>query len=408
MSIINKFKKPAVLATFAVALPISMAALALHASQQFAQNEAANPGITQTQHPTLPGLTKRQHRPKIQLAILLDTSGSMSGLIDQSRQQIWQVVNEFTEAKQDGVKPILEVAVFEYGNDRLSPQSGFIRKVSGLTSELDQVSESLFSLTTNGGQEYCGYVIDTAVEGLNWSDSENDIKAIFIAGNEPFTQGPVPYQEAIAKAKKKGIVVNTIHAGDYNTGLNTGWKDGAVLAGGSFMSINHNHRLAYVNAPQDKRLAELNAELNKTYIPYGSHGHKNANRQAVQDANSSNISGGLLAKRAKSKASGYYRNSTWDLVDAEKEGKVDLNTMEEKDLPAPMRSMDNKQRKAYIAETAKKRHEIKQEILTLSKEREAYVKNEQTKRTKQKVSTMDDALTTAIRKQAAEKNFSLK
>ena len=102
-------------------------------------------------------------KPKIQLAILLDTSSSMNGLIDQTRNQLWQVVNEFAKAEQNGIKPSLEVAIYEYGNSRLSSNTGFIRQVSALTGELDEVSEALFSLTTNGGSEYCGYAIKTAV-----------------------------------------------------------------------------------------------------------------------------------------------------------------------------------------------------------------------------------------------------
>ena len=77
-------------------------------------------------------------KPKIQLAILLDTSSSMNGLLDQTRNQLWQVVNEFSKAERDGVKPTLEVAVYEYGNSRLSKNTGFIRQVSGLTGELDE------------------------------------------------------------------------------------------------------------------------------------------------------------------------------------------------------------------------------------------------------------------------------
>lgn len=125
-------------------------------------------------------------KPKIQIAILLDTSSSMSGLINQTRNQLWQVVNEFSTAKRQGVTPSLEVAIYEYGNNALSSEQGFVRKVTGLTAELDQVSEALFSLSTNGGDEYCGYAINSALSELNWSRSDNDIKTIFIAGNEPF------------------------------------------------------------------------------------------------------------------------------------------------------------------------------------------------------------------------------
>ena len=104
-----------------------------------------------------------QSTPKIQLAILIDTSGSMDGLIDQTRNQLWQVVNEFTTARQNGITPILEIALFEYGNDNNAQASGYVKMYNEFTRELDQVSEGLFSLTTNGGSEYCGYAIKTAV-----------------------------------------------------------------------------------------------------------------------------------------------------------------------------------------------------------------------------------------------------
>src|SRR6056300_2083232 len=53
---------------------------------------------------------------KVQLAILLDTSGSMSGLIEQTKTQLWKVVNTFIGAKQNGQVPFVEVALYEYGS----------------------------------------------------------------------------------------------------------------------------------------------------------------------------------------------------------------------------------------------------------------------------------------------------
>ena len=157
--------------------------------------------------------------PKIQLAILLDTSSSMDGLISQTREQLWKIVNTFATAKKDGKKPRFELALYEYGNDRLSREGNFIRMVSPLTTNLDKVSEELFKLKTNGGDEYCGAVIGKAVEQLEWSKTKGDLKLIYIAGNEPFTQGPVNYAVAVKNAIEHGIVVNTIHAGDEASGI---------------------------------------------------------------------------------------------------------------------------------------------------------------------------------------------
>ncbi len=344
-------------------------------------------------------------RPRIQLAILLDTSSSMDGLIDQARNQLWQMVSEFSGSSQNGIKPILEVAVYEYGNSGLSDASGYTRQVSALTQELDQVSEALFSLTTNGGDEYCGYAIHAAVDGLNWSHSDNTIKAIFIAGNEPFTQGPLPFKAAMASAQRKGIIVNTIHAGSYEQGVSSGWQQAALLAGGNYMSIDHNHQVAHVVAPQDKKIAELNAQLNKTYIPFGKDGQKKAERQQTQDTKSNSISAGLLAKRAKAKVSQLYRNSSWDLVDALEEGSVDLKELEADQLPMEMKSMDSDARAKYVASKNRKRETIKEAIKLQSKKRDEFVAAAISAAPTSSAATMNDALGSAIRQQGEKKNY---
>ncbi|HEX5766243.1 MAG TPA: vWA domain-containing protein [Woeseiaceae bacterium] len=343
--------------------------------------------------------------PRIQLAILLDTSNSMDGLIDQARQQLWQVVNEFSKAKRNGVTPVFEVAVYEYGNTGIDARLGHVRQVVGLTRELDRVSEALFSLTTNGGDEYCGHVIAQAVNQLQWSASPNDVKAIFIAGNEPFTQGPTPFTEAIAEANVRGIVVNTIHAGDYQTGLSEGWQQGALLAGGNYMSIDHNQAVVHIEAPQDGEIANLNARLNETYIPYGREGDAGAARQQEQDDKSYDVSAGLLAERAESKATALYDNSGWDLVDAVEAGKTDLDELESDALPEEMQSMSLEARKALVDEKANERAELKAQIVELGRQRDAYVAEQRNIEAEQNGSTLNEALMESVREQAADRSF---
>jgi hypothetical protein len=345
--------------------------------------------------------------PRIQLAILLDTSNSMDGLIDQTRNQLWQVVNEFASAKKNGVSPILEIALLEYGNSGLSRSTGYIRKLSGFTRELDKVSEELFSLTTNGGDEYCGYVIKSAIEQLQWSQSDRDVKSIFIAGNESFAQGPVDFREAARAAVESGIAINTIHAGDHQQGIDGNWQTGALLAQGSYMSIDANRKVVHVEAPQDKKIAVLNARLNQTYLPYGEQGASKARRQMEQDAQSSSISSALLAKRAKSKSSSFYNNAGWDLVDAMNEGQVDekgLVEMEEASLPETMKGLSSGEKLGYVREKAQERARIKQEIDSLSKSRAAFVAEARRKQVAAP-SSMGDALSKAIKQQAEQKQF---
>lgn len=348
-----------------------------------------------------------QSTPKIQLAILIDTSGSMDGLIDQTRNQLWQVVNEFSTARQNGVIPALEIALFEYGNDSNAQASGYVKMVNEFTRELDRVSEGLFSLTTNGGSEYCGYVIKAAIESLQWSQSSNDIKAIFIAGNEAFTQGPVNYQTAIQLANENDISINTIHAGDYQEGINTGWQSGALLAGGDYMSIDSNQQVVHVAAPQDAKIAELNQKLNDTYVPYGNKGVDNLQRQTEQDEISSEISVSLLAKRAKSKSSSFYNNANWDLVDAFLKDEINeegLGSIDEKTLPESMVGLSSQEKLNYVQEKAKQRENIKQEIVEQSQLRAAHIAETKSKQIAASPS-MGDALSSAIKKQAERKNF---
>jgi len=350
-----------------------------------------------------------QQQPRIQVAILLDTSSSMNGLIDQTRNQLWSVINEFSVAKRNGQTPKLEVALFEYGNSGLSRESGYIRKLNHFTGELDLISEGLFSLQTNGGDEYCGMAVKTAVDSLQWSQSDNDIKVIFIAGNEPFTQGPVNFKRAISSAKKRGIAVNTIFAGNHDNGVREGWQQGALLAGGDYMSIDANRTIVHIDAPQDKQIESLNSQLNETYVPYGALGRDSAKRQVEQDQKNSSVSKALLAKRAKSKSSSYYRNSRWDLVDAMREGEVDevaLAEIEKEELPEPMQEMNSQERMEYVAKQAKQREKIQAEIGKLSEEREQFVRKSKQEQGEQSA-TMSDALSEAVRKQAAEKGFEL-
>ena len=255
----------------------------------------------------------------IMLALLLDTSNSMDGLIDQAKSQLWKIVNEVAAAKSgDGKQPNIKIALYEYGNDGLSPDEGHIRQVSALTEDLDVISEKLFSLTTNGGNEFCGQVIKTALNKLAWSASKADLKMIFIAGNEPFTLGSVSYELACGAAKEKGVVVNTIYCGDFSDDISLSWKRGAELTGGASMSIEQNSKTVYVPTPYDGQIAALNDELNGTYVYYGASGEYRKEQQILQDKNAASYGLANIAERSFCKSSHAYKNSNWDLVEAAK------------------------------------------------------------------------------------------
>lgn len=346
-----------------------------------------------------------EQAPRIQMAILLDTSGSMSGLINQARTQLWKIVNEFAVMKQNGLAPLLEVALFEYGNDGLEATEGYLRMILPLTDDLDKVSAELFALTTNGGSEYCGWVIQEAVEDLNWSVDPDDLKTIFIAGNEPFTQGGVDFNVSCRAAIAKGVTVNTIFCGDNTEGVNTHWKAGALLADGSYMSIDHNRVIPQIASPQDQEIEQLSAQLNQTYIPYGAEGEEGLAIQAEQDLNAIKSGSGVTAQRAAAKSSGQYRNVRWDLVDAITSDAVKLEEVEEESLPEAMQGMDMDQRKAYVAEQIESRKKIQKKIRDLSDAREKYVAEKLKEQADADTSTFDQAVIECVNELAQKQNF---
>lgn len=334
---------------------------------------------------------RKERVPRVQIALLLDNSGSMEGLLNQARAQMWAVVNQFAKAKQHG-KPIrLEIALYEYGDG--------VKRLSHFTTNLDVISEKLFGLGIRGGSEHCGEVIASAVRGLEWSNDPDDLKLIYIAGNEPFTQGPVDFREAIASARAKHITVNTIHCG----GDEPSWRTGAQVAQGNYFMINHNAAVAQVVAPQDAELARLSQELNGTYLGYGVAGRESKERQKRMDEATAQAAPAAAAERAMAKASRNYSNAEWDLVDAVKDQKLDLSKVSEDGLPAQMRDMDADERKAFVAQMAKKRAELQQKIQALSEARAKFISEAQ-KSKGGGDATLDSALTRSIREQGAKKS----
>ncbi|APX99358.1 vWA domain-containing protein [Lacinutrix venerupis] len=340
----------------------------------------------------------------IKVALLLDTSNSMDGLIDQAKAQLWEIVNELSYAKCKDDKPNLEIALYEYGNDNLNAEEGYIRQVLAFSDDLDEISKELFSLTTKGGNEYCGYVIDTALNQLEWNDSKDDLKFIFIAGNEPFTQGKVNYKDASKRAHNKDITVNTIFCGDYNQGISGSWKDGADLAHGDYMSINHNKETVYIATPYDDAILKQNSKLNKTYIAYGNQGRQKIQLQAEQDDNAQGYSNANAVSRTVSKSSHLYKNSSWDLVDASKDKEFKYEKLNKNELPQELKHKTTLEIKTYVANKKAEREAIQNEIQELNNKRKEYI----LKANKENSNGLENAMIKAIKSQAKAKNYTWK
>ena len=339
----------------------------------------------------------------IMLALLLDTSNSMDGLIDQAKSQLWKIVNELAAAKtSNGSRPNITIALYEYGNDGLPALEGYIRQVSPFTQDLDVISEKLFALTTNGGNEFCGHVIKTSLNQLAWSSPPEDVKMIFIAGNEPFTQGEVPYRAACSMAKEKNVIVNTIFCGNFSEGVESGWKTGAVITGGSYMSIEQNNRTVYIPTPYDEKIEAMNERLNNTYVFYGKEGSARKQLQSLQDKNAGSYGLSNMVERAVCKSSYAYDNSSWDLVDAYKEDETVISKAKTEDLPAEMKGMTGEQRKAYVVQKSIERANIQKDIQLLNKKRQEYILRNPSAESD---AMLDAAMIKTVREYAKTKNL---
>lgn len=383
-------------------LCFTAASLLVLGSWKFAQADKVNPKKSQAE-PAAAEKNDQDGRPLVQMAILLDHSGSMSGLINQARQHLWKIVNEFATVRREGKEPRLQVALYKYGN-------GQPERLVAFTDDLDKVSQMLFAIQISGGSEHCGQVIQASVDELDWSKDDADLRCIFIAGNEPFTQGPVDYKGACQNAIAKGITVSTIFCGNETTGVNGKWQDGAVLADGTFMNINQNQAVAVIKAPQDKKISELNTKLNATYIAYGSKEKRKAamNNQVAQDTNAVKLNSVAAASRAATKASNLYV-CRWDLVDACRLGEVKLTELKKEQLPKDLQKLNTKELEAYVEKKQKERNNIQEKIKELSKKRSAYIAAERKKlaKTNPAANTLDAAIIQSVREQAKRKNYAI-
>lgn len=344
-----------------------------------------------------------------QIAILLDTSGSMSGLIDQARCQLWNAVSELATASREG-KPIdLEIAVYQYGSRFIPQQQGFLRQVIGFTDSLDEVSRALFSLEVGGDKEFCSQAINHALDELEWSESSSAYRAVFIAGNESFDQGKVNFGEALPKALTKEILINSIYCLQSKEKVAPSqWISVAQLAKGLSFEINHNHHLPEMKTPYDAKMRELNKQMNDTFVWYGEGGEKAAQNQKMQDANMAKMSDHAFAARMSAKIGHLYHHAHNDLIDALDHKMVTLDKMPAAKMPQNLRVMSAEERVAFLNKKLASRQQVRRMMADLISKRHAFVQQKMSEMpgaNGQRMTVLGDALVRAVRKQAIARGF---
>ncbi|MDC1402791.1 hypothetical protein N8328_00105 [Crocinitomicaceae bacterium] len=339
---------------------------------------------------------------KIQMAILFDASGSMNGLLSQAKARMWSIVNELTALRYEDVVPTVEIALYSYGYDGHPGSEYFTKQLVPLTTDLDLISEKLFSITTNGGSEYCGGVIEKSLDDLAWSTEKLDLKMIYIAGNEPFNQGPIDYKTVCKSACEREIFINTIHCGPYEVGVKHFWFDGAQIGCGDYFHIDADKSIQHITTPYDSLINVYNDSLNTTYIEYGSDGKMLKERQAKQDVNAQIMSPSSKAERSIAKSKANYTNTSWDIVDAEKDEDFKIEDIKEEQLPEILKGKTTEEKKKIIGEKSAERDEYQKKIAQLGKDRLLFIEEEKTKLGDEGASDFGTSVSESIEKKSTK------
>ncbi len=377
-----------------------------------------SPGRRQPAHPTpspvavvtptdVPVVDPAVPQGDVQIALLLDTSSSMDGLIEQARVQLWEIVGEMQTDDKDKARTVT-VALYQYGNSRLDQSMGFIEKLSDLTPELDAVSVRLYSLHTGGGKEYAPQAILRAVEELAWSDEDSVEKVIVIAGNEGFSQGPVSEDDAMKAAEAKGIRVIPIFCanGGTSTSAISSWRRAASLAHMDLETIDPDKVVAKVDTPYDKEIVLKYQQLEETKVIFGSdHLRDNAYTNQVEATNYA--AAAPMAVQAERAIVQSRQVSQGDVVGQRKGAKGVLQSYggSSSSLPPEYRGKSKNEIAQDIEKKQIKRAELEQEIQELNAKRQSHLKEIPTYRGSSKDSLGGSVRSQLQKNQGAVKSY---
>jgi Mg-chelatase subunit ChlD len=332
--------------------------------------------------------------PKVEVVFCLDTTGSMGGLIEGAKQKIWAICNQIAGGKPTPDLKVGLVAYRDRGDD-------YVTKVFDLTDDLDAIHGHLKGFSANGGgdaPESVNQALDDSVNKIKWSTDKKTLRIVFLVGDAPphmDYKDDVKYPETCKKACEKGIIINTIQCGN-DAECTRHWKEICVKAEGSYAQIAQEGGVVRIDTPFDKDLAAINAELARSTLAYGGRGLKEegeakARAAAALPAPAAADRAGFAAKSG--------RAATYDLLDAVKAKKVDLDKIKADELPEEMKKMTPAERKAYLEKVEKKREELNKKALELDKKRSDFIQKKLAETRKGK-DGFDEQVLDSLRKQA--------
>jgi len=312
-------------------------------------------------------------KPRIEVVFVLDTTGSMGGLIEGAKQKIWSIANEMISARP---RPELKIGLIGY-RDR---GDEYVTRIHDLTDDIDDIYEKLLAFRAEGGgdtPESVNQALHEAVTKIAWSEDSDVLKLIFLVGDcPPHLDYPddVQYPETCKLAARRDLIINTVQCGN-DSSTTPIWEEIARRAEGAYVRIDQSGGMVAMTTPYDADLTRLNAAIGTTLIPWGT-AEKRAWVMAKQGYAEAAPAPAAAARLAYNSATAKIVQGGGDLIDALHANETTLAEVASEALPENMRSMSNEERDRYVAQQAARRREIQRSIDELIAKRTAFVEEE--------------------------------
>jgi len=384
--------KPAAAAPAAAALVL---ALLLAPSPAAANGEAAP--------------AKGEERPLIEVAFVLDTTGSMGGLLETAKRRIWSIANEVVRARPS---PEVRMGLVAY-RDR---GDAYVTKVTPLDADLDRVYLDLTALAADGGgdgPESVNQGLRDAVTKLAWTREDRVLKVIFLVGDAPphmdYDQD-VPFARTCEEAVRAGIVINTLRCGGAGDTEEV-WREIARLSEGTYASIPQEGG-GTVATPFDERIAALGGRMSSGFTAYGERKERDRAEEKLRRGDGAAKEAGPAGAAASVAADRYAVLSARETLDEESDlvalvagGRLRLEDLEKSRLPADLRDLSPEALKARIEALVKEREDFRKELSDLQEKRAKFLADAAKGAAAGGKSSFDLEVAKALRAQAARKGF---
>ena len=345
-----------------------------------------------------------QSKPRIEVCFVLDTTGSMGGLIEGAKQKIWSIANEMISAQPT---PELKLGLIGY-RDR---GDEYVVKSFSLTDDIDAIYGHLREFQAGGGgdaPESVNEALAEAIHKMPWSSDSKVLKIIFLVGDAPphmdYANGP-KYPDLCREAAKKDLIINTIQCGEMAE-TKPIWQEIAKMSEGSYVGISQSGNVAVISTPMDKELSRLNEQIGATLIPYGDSKLQAEVHAKYAVAKSAPISA-MADRLSYNSKTGKAVQGRGELVDALNDKTLKLEEIDQKQLPTELQKLDRNELQKRIAKTRDERADLQKQIVEVSKKREAYIQSENKRLAAEgKGDAFDQKVTETLHAQAAKKGIS--